>query len=62
MSTFDAISQIRRQALSQPQALRYLIESFGFTVTYAREVISAVFGDESAPGPASIRTVDRPLR
>ena len=46
MTTFDAIAQIRREALSRAQALRFLIEHFGFTVTYAREVIAAVFGDD----------------
>ncbi len=45
MTTFDAIAQIRREALSRNQALRFLVEHFGFTVTYAREVIVAVFGE-----------------
>lgn len=46
MSTFDAIAQIRREALSQAQALRFLMERFGFSVLYAREVIAAAFGEE----------------
>jgi len=46
MSTFDAIAQIRREALSQAQALRFLIERFGFSVIYAREVIAAAFGED----------------
>jgi len=46
MSTFDAIAQIRREALSQAQALRFLIERFGFSVIYAREVIAAALSEE----------------
>lgn len=46
MTTFDAIAQIQREALSRTQALRFLVEQFGFTVIYAGEVIAAVFGDE----------------
>jgi hypothetical protein len=46
MSTFDAIAQIRREALSHAQALRFLIEQFGFSVTYASEVIAAALGEE----------------
>jgi len=59
MTTFDAIAQIRREALPRSQALRFLIETFGFTVTYAREVIGAVFGDDEARSEVGIATIDR---
>jgi hypothetical protein len=60
MTTFDAIAQIRRDALTPPQALRFLIEQFGFTVTYAREVIVAVFGEIARGDPAAVAETDRP--
>lgn len=61
MSTFDAIAQIRREALTQAQALRFLIEHFGFSVLYAREIIAAAFGDEDRWGRVPVTSSD-PVR
>jgi hypothetical protein len=58
MTTFDAIAEIRREAMSRAQALRLLIERFGFTVTYAREVIAAVFGDDDQRAPVRVTGSD----
>jgi hypothetical protein len=58
MTTFDALSHIRRDALTPPQALRFLIEQFGFTVSYAREVLGAVFAEIAAHGPDSAPEAD----
>ena len=59
MTTFEAIAQIRREALSRAQALRFLVERFGFTVSYACEVIAAVFDDNDRPVPVTVTSSDR---
>ena len=47
------------RALPRSQALRFLIETFGFPVTYAREVIAAVFGDDEVEAEARAVTIER---
>lgn len=55
MTTIDAITHIRREALSRAAALRYLIEHLGLCTTYADELAAVVFGDaEVRPAPVIV--------
>jgi hypothetical protein len=45
MNTFDAIAQIRREALSRAEAMRFLVVNLGFSTVYAEEIVAVVFGD-----------------
>jgi hypothetical protein len=53
MSTFDAISQIRRESLSRKEALRYLMVHLGVSAMYAEEIVSVIFG-EATPSEKQI--------
>ena len=46
MNTFDAIATIRRESLPRPEALKFLIEHFGFNSMYAEEIIAIIYGSE----------------
>jgi hypothetical protein len=46
MNTFEAIAHIRKNSLSKPEAMRYLIEHLGFSATYADEITAVIFNSE----------------
>lgn len=55
MNTFDAIAHIRRESLSRPDAMKYLMEHLGFNATYAEEIVAVIF-ERSMPAapPAAV--------
>jgi hypothetical protein len=49
MNTFDAIAEIRKQDMTRPDALKFLIERLGLNVTYAGEIAAVVFDERREP-------------
>jgi hypothetical protein len=48
MNTFDAIAQIRKQGMTRPDALKFLVERLGLNTIYADEIAAVIFGSAKA--------------